>query len=89
MTWIFVLAYVLFVLSLTAAVFVGVDIMDGADVVGPLVLAAIFTFAFGLFSFSTAINVERDCYHAGGQVVNTECVSVGGKVALENETEDR
>ena len=89
MTLTFVLAWVLLILALiSAAAFGAFSDAGDSDAFSALVGVVLFTCG-ALFMFNLSTTVERDCYHAGGQVVNTQCVVVGEKLLLNDEAEDR
>lgn len=89
MTWVFVLAWALLILALLSAAAFGAFADAGdSDAFSALIGVVFFTAgAVGLFNFSTT--VELSCYHAGGDVVNTQCVVIGEKLLLNDEAEER
>ena len=89
MTLIFVLAWVLLILAMISAAAFGAFLDTGdSDAFSALIGVVLFT-AGALFLFNLSTTVERDCYHAGGDVVNTQCVVIGEKLLLNDEAEDR
>lgn len=88
MTWVFVGAYALLLLAFVGAMIFGDMSAEEGHQAGGFFIMVVCAVA-SLSVFNMAVTVERDCYHAGGQVVNTQCVVVGEKLLLNDEAEER
>jgi len=89
MTWVFVGAWVLLILAMISAAAFGAFLDTGDSDAFSALIGVVLFIAVSLYLFSFATTVERDCYHAGGQVVNTQCVVIGEKLLLNDEAEER
>ena len=88
MTWVFVGAYVLLLFAFIGAMIFGDTGGEPGQTTGGFFIMVVFA-VVSLGVFNIATTVERDCYHAGGDVVNTQCVVIGEKLLLNDEAEDR
>lgn len=76
MSWVFFGAGVLLVLGILFVV-AGVGLISEDEFVGIAPLLISFALIGGaVATYQSAVIAERDCYHTGGEVLNTVCVKV-------------